>query len=74
MQEVKLILFIALGFAPFAGIIAFIITYQEYAKHLVDKRRVLRISLRAALVTFVFFLVIPAFFFWLFFVVLGAKL
>jgi len=74
MQEVKLIFFIALALAPFAGAIAFIITYQEYAKHLVDRKRVMRTSLRAALVAFAFFLVVPTFFIWLFIVVLGAKL
>ncbi len=74
MQEVQLIFFIALGFAPFAAAIAFIITYSEYAKHLIDKKRVLRIALRAALVAFMFFLVVPTFMVWLFFIVLGGSL
>jgi hypothetical protein len=70
---VKLIFYIALALAPFAGAIAFIITYQEYAKHLVDKKRVLKVSLRAALVAFLFFLLVPTLLIWLFFVVLGMK-
>jgi hypothetical protein len=63
---IKLIFFIALIFSPFAAAIAFIITYAEYSKHLVDKRRVLRISLRAALVALVFFLTVPPLLIWLF--------
>jgi len=63
---IKLIFFIALIFSPFAAAIAFIITYAEYSKHLVDKRKVLRISLRAALVALVFFLTVPPLLIWLF--------
>jgi uncharacterized membrane protein len=59
---------IAMIFAPLAAAIAFIITYAEYAKHLMEKRRVLRISLRMALVTFLFFLIIPPLLIWLFLV------
>ena len=40
----KIIFVIALALSPFAGAIAFIITYQEYARHLVDKTRVVRIG------------------------------
>jgi hypothetical protein len=62
----KLIFTIALVFAPFAAAIAFIITYEEYAKHLVDMRKVFWISLRMALVTLVFFLTVPTLLIWLF--------
>lgn len=62
----KLIFSIALVFAPFAAAIAFIITYEEYSRHLVDKRKVLMISLRMALVTFVFFMTVPTLLIWLF--------
>ena len=65
-MALKLIFTIALIFAPFAAAIALIITYEEYAKHLVDKRKVLMISLRMALVTFVFFLTVPTLLIWLF--------
>ena len=65
-MALKLIFIIALVFAPFAAAIAFIITYEEYAKHLVDKRKVFWISLRMALVTLVFFLTVPTLLIWLF--------
>ena len=71
---VKLIFYIALALAPFAGAIAFIITYAEYAKHLLDKKRILKVSLRAALVAFLFFLIVPTLLIWLFLVVLGKRL
>lgn len=40
----------------FASLIAFIITYDEYTKHYVDKRMPLRLALEAAL--FAFFVVL----------------
>ncbi|MGZ5425559.1 MAG: hypothetical protein ACXW2O_11355 [Candidatus Aminicenantales bacterium] len=57
---------IALIFAPLAGVMAYIITYSEYSKHLVDKRRVRKRAMEAGLVTFLFFLVIPPVLIWLF--------
>jgi hypothetical protein len=63
---IKVIFLVVLIFSPFAAAIAFIITYEEYSKHLVDKREVLRISLRMALVTLVFFLTVPTLLIWLF--------
>jgi hypothetical protein len=54
-----LIFFIALMFSPFAAAIAFVITYAEYAKHIVDQKRVLKRALKMAVVTFIFFLVVP---------------
>jgi hypothetical protein len=60
--------FIALIFSPFAAAIAFAITYAEYAKHLIDKKRVLKKALGTALVAFVFFLIVPTFLIWLFLV------
>ena len=62
----KLIFTVALVFAPFAAAIAFIITCEEYSKHLVDKRKVLMNSLRMALVNLVFFLTVPTLLIWLF--------
>jgi len=50
---------IALIFAPFAGAMAFVITYAEHSKHLVDKSRVRKRAVEAGLVTFLFFLIIP---------------
>ncbi len=40
----------------FASLIAFIITYDEYTKHYVDKRMPLRLALEAAI--FAFFVVL----------------
>jgi hypothetical protein len=58
--------FLGLLFSPFAAAIAFVITYAEYSKHLVDKRKVLRKALGIALAAFVFFLILPPFLIWLF--------
>jgi hypothetical protein len=55
----KLVFFLVLIFSPFAAAIAFIITYAEYSKHLVDKKKVLRKALGMAQVTLVFFLTVP---------------
>lgn len=62
----KLVFFIALVFSPFAAAIAFAITYAEYSKHFVDKKKVLKRALRMALVAFVFFLIVPPLLIWLF--------
>jgi hypothetical protein len=45
-------------FAILASIMAFLITYNEYAKHFEDKRRARRDALRTGLVTFLFFCVL----------------
>jgi len=63
---VKLILFIALIFSPFAAATAFVITYAEYAKRIVDQKSVLKRALKMALVAFVFFLIVPPLLIWLF--------
>ena len=42
-------------FAILASVMAFVITYNEYAKHFEDKRRARREALRTGLVTFLFF-------------------
>ena len=42
-------------FAVLASLMAFLITYNEYAKHFEDKRRARRDALRTGLVTFLFF-------------------
>jgi hypothetical protein len=64
----KLIFFIALIFSPFAAAAAFAITYAEYSRHFIDKKKVLKRALRMALVTFIFFLIVPPFLIWLFMV------
>jgi len=62
----KLPLLIALIFAPLAGATAFIITYAEYSKHLIDKSKARRRALEAGLVSFLFFLIIPPLLIWFF--------
>jgi hypothetical protein len=53
---------ISLGFGSipgvFASLIAFIVTYDEYTKHSVDKRMPLRLALEAALFAFIVVLVL----------------
>jgi hypothetical protein len=57
---------LALLFAPLAGAVAFVITYAEYSRHLVDRSQVLKRALEAGFVTFVFFLIVPPLLIWLF--------
>ena len=61
----SVVVFIALLFSPLAGALAFVITYMEYAKHFVDRKRVLRRAFMAALVAFLFFLIVPPLLIWL---------
>jgi ABC-type sulfate transport system permease component len=51
-----LILTATLTFSPFAAIIAYIITYDEYIHHL-DKKRAVQQALQAAFFTFIVFIV-----------------
>jgi len=62
----SMVVLIALLFSPLAGALAFIITYMEYAKHFVDKKRVIRRAWGAALAAFLFFLIVPPLLIWLF--------
>jgi len=54
----SILLYIGYGSIPgfFACLIAFIVTYDEYTKHYVDKRMPFRLALEAAL--FAFFVVL----------------
>ena len=54
----NILLFLGFGSIPgfFASLIAFIVTYDEYTKHYVDKRMPFRLALEAAL--FAFFVVL----------------
>jgi hypothetical protein len=38
---------------------AYVITFGEYARHLVEKKKVMKRSWEAALATFLFFLLVP---------------
>lgn len=52
-----LILTATITFSPFAAIIAYIITYDEYIHHL-DKKSAIRQSIQAAVFTFIVFVVV----------------
>jgi hypothetical protein len=52
-----LILAATLTFSPFAGIIAYIITYDEYSHHL-DPKSAKKQSLQSAFFTFIVFIVV----------------
>jgi nitric oxide reductase large subunit len=54
---VSLFLLIGLVFSPLAAVAAFIITYQEWSRHLLPQRVVILRSLWMAAVAFVFFVV-----------------
>lgn len=51
-----LILTTTITFSPFAGIIAYIITYDEYIHHL-DKKSAMKQSFQAAVFTFIVFVI-----------------
>jgi hypothetical protein len=51
--------FLALLFSPFASALAFGITYSEFIKHFVDRKRARRKALGVALGTFIFFSIVP---------------
>ena len=54
----SILLYIGYGSIPgfFASLIAFIVTYDEYSKHYIDKRMPFRLALEAAI--FAFFVVL----------------
>ena len=58
MKLVSISIVIALIFAPLASAMAYIITYGEYLRHYPDKKKPVRLAIEAALVTFVFFIVL----------------
>jgi hypothetical protein len=51
---------LALGLilSPLAGLMAFLITYEEYRRHFPDRRRAIRASLEVGVTTFLMFLVL----------------
>ncbi|MCL4393190.1 hypothetical protein M1145_03575 [Patescibacteria group bacterium] len=53
-------IFIVIGiiFAPIAGILAFIISFEEYKHHYTNIKDSLKIPLQIALITFLFFIFI----------------
>ncbi|OPY07413.1 MAG: hypothetical protein A4E66_02050 [Syntrophus sp. PtaB.Bin001] len=46
---------IALIFSPVAAAMAFLIVYDEYQRHFTERKNALKIALKAALATFIFF-------------------
>jgi len=52
-----LILSATLTFSPFAGIIAYIVTYDEYSHHF-DPKSAKKQSLQAAIFTFIVFIIV----------------
>jgi len=57
MQTPFLFFFLSLVFSPFASAIAFIITYEEYTKH-IRKREAMRQAIETALFTSIVFIVL----------------
>ena len=58
MGLTKALFCIAAVLGIFAAIIAFLITYGEYAHHYPDKQKVLKTALEAGIFTLIFFLVL----------------
>jgi RsiW-degrading membrane proteinase PrsW (M82 family) len=58
MAFARLSLAISLIFAPLASGMAYLITYGEYIHHYPDKKQPVKMAIQAALVTFVFFIVL----------------
>ena len=54
-MSLRVLLPIGAMFAFLASIMAFLITYNEYAKHYREKRKAVLAALQTALVTFFFF-------------------
>lgn len=65
MNSIGLFLFISLTFSPLAAACAFLITYEEYKKHVKQRQAVMH-ALQMALFTFLIFMalgVVAGFFF-----------
>lgn len=58
MPAFFIIIIIGAGFALLAAISAFLIAYNEYSRHFIDKRRAVKISLETASVMFIVFIAI----------------
>jgi purine-cytosine permease-like protein len=53
-----LVLFVGLFFGSIASIMAYLITYEEYTKHFLEKRKPVLYAFQSAFFTFVVFVVI----------------
>jgi hypothetical protein len=58
--EQLLVLALAAGAGLIAAVVAYLVSYQEYSRHLPDRRRVIRVSLEIAGASFLFFLALGA--------------
>jgi hypothetical protein len=57
---VRLALSLGLIFGPLAGLMAFLIAYEEYRHHFLDRRRAIRASLEVGVTTLLVFLALSA--------------
>ena len=48
----EIFLIIDIGFGLMAGLMAFLITYQEYSHHFKEKKKIIRLSLQAGFASF----------------------
>ncbi|OIO15247.1 hypothetical protein COV53_03740 [Candidatus Gottesmanbacteria bacterium CG11_big_fil_rev_8_21_14_0_20_37_11] len=60
MNGVNISIIIGLLFSPMAGLLVFLITYDEYSHHFTDKKIIFKYSLEAGLFAFVVFMIISA--------------
>lgn len=51
-------IFIGLILCPIAAAMAFLITYEEYSHHYMDKKQPLKFALEAAIFTFILFAIL----------------
>ena len=58
MPAFFVIIIIGAGFALLAAISAFLISYNEYSRHFMDKRKAVKISLETAFIMFIVFIAI----------------
>ena len=58
MPAFFVIIIIGAGFALLAAISAFLISYGEYSRHFMDKRKAVKISLETAFIMFIVFIAI----------------
>lgn len=68
-QRISALILAGVLFSLLAALCAFVITYEEYRKHLPEKRRARLIAFRIGLVAFIFFML-----FILLFAVLSPKI
>jgi len=54
----NLLLMLGAVLSLIAAVMAFLITYEEYRKHFIDKRRILVMSLQSAAMIMIFFIVV----------------